>query len=142
MKAREAIYSALFAKVSGVAGLKTASRKLRHWSDVSNADKPALFMTQGSEDGAAKFRLETIWTLHATLYLYIHQINIGSDVPATALNNFVDAIEVALAPDSTGAQTLGGLVQHATIAGKLETDEGVLGDEAVAIIPIVIVANA
>jgi hypothetical protein len=28
------------------------------------------------------------------------------------------------------------MVQHAYIAGKIETDEGVFGDQAVAIIPV------
>ena len=38
----------------------------------------------------------------------------------------------------TGVQDLGlpTMVQHASIAGKIETDEGVLGDQAVAIIPV------
>ena len=43
-----------------------------------------------------------------------------------------------LAPSpATGIQNLGlpTMVQHAYIQGKVETDEGVLGDQAVAIIP-------
>jgi len=28
------------------------------------------------------------------------------------------------------------MVQHAYIAGKVETDEGVLGDQAIAIVPV------
>jgi len=44
-----------------------------------------------------------------------------------------------LAPlPATGIQNLGlpTMVQHAYIQGKVETDEGVLGDQAVAVIPI------
>ena len=37
---------------------------------------------------------------------------------------------------ATGKQTLGGLVHDCRIAGDIETDEGRLGDQAVAIIPI------
>ena len=33
-------------------------------------------------------------------------------------------------------QTLGGLAAHAWTAGKIETDEGVLGGQAVAIVPV------
>ena len=38
----------------------------------------------------------------------------------------------------TGVQDLGlpAMVQHASIAGKIETDEGALGDQAIAIIPV------
>jgi hypothetical protein len=57
----------------------------------------------------------------------------------TLLNPLVDAVEAALMPAATtGVQDLGlpAMVQHAYIAGKIETDEGVLGDQAVAIIPV------
>lgn len=142
MITREAIFAALFVKVSSVAGIKTSSRKLKHWSDVAPADKPALFQAQGEEMATAGYRVPTKWMLHASLYVYVHQATIGTDVPSTALNNLLDAIEAALAPDAaTGEQTLGGLVSHCRINGKVETDEGVLGDEAVAIIPIEIMAN-
>jgi len=55
------------------------------------------------------------------------------------LNPMLDALEAALAPlPATGIQNLGlpTMVQHAYIQGKVETDEGVLGDQAVAVIPI------
>jgi hypothetical protein len=51
----------------------------------------------------------------------------------------VDALERALAPSpATGVQNLGlpMMVQHAYISGKIETDEGVLGDQAIAIVPV------
>ena len=39
---------------------------------------------------------------------------------------------------ATGIQNLGlpAMVQHAYIVGKVETDEGVLGDQAIAIVPV------
>ena len=55
------------------------------------------------------------------------------------LNPLLDAVEAALAPAATtGVQDLGlpAMVQHAAIAGKIDTDEGTLGDQAVAIIPV------
>jgi hypothetical protein len=79
-----------------------------------------------------------VWTLLVDLYVYAH----ASDpyvAPATVLNPLIDAVEAALAPlAATGVQDLGvpGMVQHAYIAGKIETDEGVLRDQAVAIIPV------
>ena len=80
----------------------------------------------------------SVWTLNIELYLYAH----SSDPylsPATVLNPLIDAVEAALAPSPiTSLQDLGlpAMVQHAMIAGKIDTDEGALGDQAIAIIPV------
>ena len=139
MIAREPIYAALFDLVAGAVGFVTAERRLRHWSDVAPAEQPALFMTQKSETAAVKaLGAPLVWTLTVELYLYAH----SSDPqlpPATVLNPLIDAVEAALAPAAiTGLQDLGlaAMVQHAMIAGKIETEEGVLGDQTIAIIPI------
>ena len=139
MIAREPIYAALFDRVAEAGGFVTAERRLRHWSDVAPAEQPALFMAQKSETAAVKaLGAPTVWTLNVELYLYAH----SSDPyvsPASVLNPLVDAVEAALAPSApTGLQDLGlpSMVQHATIAGKIETEEGVLGDQAIAIIPV------
>jgi len=139
MIAREPIYAALFDLAAGAAGFVTAERRLRHWSDVAPAEQPALFMTQKSEIAAVKTPgAPTVWTLLVELYLYAHSSDAHLS-PATVLNPLVDAVEAALAPAATtGLQHLGlpSMVQHATIAGKIETEEGVLGDQAIAIIPV------
>jgi hypothetical protein len=137
---RENIYAALFARVAAVPGLVTASRRLLHWSDVAPALQPALFQVQKRELPRRPSGALPAWSLHADLYLYAH---VGSDPqvpPATALNALLDAIDAALAPDPvSGAQTLGGLVAHCWIdPAGIETDEGVLGPQAVAILPITI----
>jgi hypothetical protein len=136
---REPIYAALFARAAGAAGFVTADRRLRHWNGVSPAEQPALFMTQKTETAAVKtLGAPTVWTLSAELYLYVHSSDPYA-APATLLNPLIDAVAAALAPSpTTGIQDLGlpDMVGHAYIAGKLESDEGVLGDQAVAIIPI------
>jgi hypothetical protein len=139
MIAREPIYAALFDRVAGAAGFVTAERRLRHWSDVAPAEQPALFMTQKSETAAVKaLGAPPVWTLTVELYLYAHSSDPRLS-PATVLNPLIDAVEAALAPaPTTGLEDLGlaAMVQHAMIAGKIETEEGVLGDQAIAIIPI------
>lgn len=135
---REAIFAALFAAVSSAAQFNTKSRKLKDFGEVSPADQPALFQTQGKETAVSPYRQPTRWTLHASLYVYAHQNSLDK-LPSTALNDLIDAIEAKLAPGPDGEQTLGGLVSHCRIVGDIETDEGVLGDQAVAIIPIEIV---
>ena len=132
---REAIYAALFAKLSAIPGFNTSSRKLKHWSDVPQSDQPALFVVQKHETGKNTRGIPTKWSLSATVYVYANSNN--SDVaPSQISNPLVDAIEAALAPDFTGFQTLGGLVSHAWIEGTIETSEGVLGDQEVVIIPV------
>jgi hypothetical protein len=143
MIAREAIYAALWQLAAEAENFATASRRLRHWSDVGPAEQPALFMTEkGAVAKVKALGAPVVWTLFADLYLYAH----SSDPylpPAAILNPLLDAIEAALAPAPvSGIQDLGlpTMVQHAYIAGRIETDEGVLGDQAIAIVPIEILA--
>ena len=139
MIARETIYAALFAQVANAAAFVTAARRLRPWSEVAPSEQPALFMRQKAETAAVKtLGAPTVWTLAVELCVGAR----ASDpytAPASVLNPLVDAVEAALAPlPATGLQDLGlpAMVQHAYIAGKIDIDEGVLRDQAVAIIPI------
>jgi hypothetical protein len=133
---REQIYAALFDKVATVPGIVTASRRLKHWNDVNPADQPAIFQTQNGENAIVKTGFPTKWSMDVDLYLYCHAGNDPDVTPATDLNNLLDAIEKALKPDYSGYQNLGGLVYDCRIDGKVETDEGTLGPQSVAIIPI------
>jgi hypothetical protein len=139
MITREPIYAALFALVADAANFVTTSRRLRHWSSLTPAEQPALFMLQKAEHASvATLAAPTVWTLAVELYVYAHASN-RYVAPATVLNPLIDGVEAALAPMvTTGLQNLGlpDAVQHAYIAGKIETDEGVLRDQAVAIIPV------
>ncbi|QDD62649.1 hypothetical protein EJD96_00070 (plasmid) [Herbaspirillum seropedicae] len=135
---REQIYAALFAKLSASSAFKTKSRKLRHWADVKDIEQPALFQAQKRELAMTTPGQPTVWSLQVDVYIYVHQKN---GMPSTLLNGLLDALADSLAPDPiTNKCTLGGLVQHAWIEGAIETDEGTLGDQAVAIVPIVIKA--
>jgi hypothetical protein len=139
MIVREAIYAALWELGAGAAQFTSANRRLRHWTDVAPAEQPALFMSEkGSQAAIKTLGAPTVWTLYADFYVYAH----SSDpylTPVAILNPLLDALEAALAPAATtGIQNLGlpQMVQHAYIAGKVQTDEGVLGDQAIAIVPV------
>ena len=136
---REAIYGALWSLAAGAANFATANRRLRHWADLAPAEQPALFMSEkGGRAVTRALGAPIIWTLYADFYIYVH----SSDpylAPAMLLNPLVDALAAALAPcQATGIQNLGlpAMVQHAYIVGKIETDEGVLGDQTIAIVPV------
>lgn len=136
---RETIYDALWALGANAARFTTVNRRLRHWTDVAPAEQPALFMSEkGGHAAIKRLGAPIVWTLYVEFYVYAH----CSDpylAPGSILNTLLDALEAALAPPpATGVQRLGlpEMVQHAYIAGKIETDEGVLGDQAVAIVPV------
>jgi hypothetical protein len=136
---RESIYAALWELAAGAASFASVNRRLRHWAEVAPAEQPALFMSEKGGMAVTKaLGAPIVWTLYADFYVYVH----SSDpylAPAMLLNPLLDAVEAALAPSpATGIQNLGlpEMVQHAYIVGKIETDEGVLGDQAIAIVPV------
>ena len=139
---REALAIALFNLIKTPSALVTTSRRLRHWADVPGEDQPAMFQAQGKESidtAAQKMGGPNVHRLEFSVYIYTHSTDLT--IPsASLLNPILDAIEKALTPTPGTKQTLGGLAQHAFISGSIETDEGVLGDQAVAIIPIEILA--
>lgn len=138
---REQIFSALFSLASGAAGFATASRTLQSWDALSpTSQMPALFLMQGKEDAVVVRGLPTLWKLHAELYVYAGTDKHSGTAASTVLNGLLDAITLALAPDlASSEQTLGGLVSHCRIEGAATIDEGVLGDVAMAILPIEII---
>jgi hypothetical protein len=139
---RESVYQSFFETIQSLAQFKTASRRLRHWSNVSFADQPALFVTQGKERQEPRRGLPPKVFLSCQIYVYVNSGEDENGVPASLLNPIGDAIDAALAPDpATGLQTLGDTVSHCWIEGEIANDEGVLGPQAVAIIPISILVN-
>lgn len=135
---REAISSALFARVSAVPGLVTTSRTLKHWNDVPAELQPALFQAQRDQQISRVRGAPPVRRIPFDLYLYVRAVD--DTPPSTLLNAFLDAIEAALAPDNdmTGRNTLGGLVHDCIVDGTIETDEGTLGQQAVAIVPVLV----
>lgn len=136
MTSREALFAALFAKLAAVPGLVTTSRILRHWADVQPQQQPALYMAQGDQTPQTRTGEPTRWLLDVQVYLYVRTS--GGQVPGSVLNPLLDAIEACFplnpATGKHDPQIPG--IEWARIEGQIETDEGTLGEQAVAIIPI------
>ena len=139
--AAAALYALVSAAVGGVVGLQTSSRRLRHYDDVTPAEMPALFQAQRPErNERGALGLPSKRTMRFEFWLYTADPQDPSVVPATQLNNMIDAIEAALQqPGVTGIQTLGSIVASARIDGDIEFAEGVTGDgKSVAIVPVAV----
>jgi hypothetical protein len=145
---REAIMSALFALVSGPilssqSPFVTSSRRMRLWGDVPSGEKPALFMREiGDEYKGAERGLPPGVYMGVELYIYIDAGKDQSVDPISVLNPLIDAVEAALKGSPVnGRQTLGGLVFHTWIEGKIMKDPGDLDGDGVAVIPVKILAT-
>ena len=138
---REPIYAALFAALEAIPGLKTSSRILKHWHDTAPEEQPALFMAQVGETPTTRTGEATRWLLRVDVYVYVRTS--GGLVPGVLLNQLLDGIEAALPLHPvTGKHTLDAPgVEWARIEGSIETDEGTLGEQAMAIVPIHILAT-
>lgn len=137
---REAIYSAVYARLQTVAGFNTVSRRVRHWVDVSFPEMPYVAMIQRREepDGTRK-GMPLRWILHVDFYIYTHSADPKSS-PSVILNPMLDSVCAAYSGDvPSNTILLGGVAHHCRISGSIETDEGTLGDIAVAIVPLIIV---
>ncbi len=144
--ARETIYAAVKTALDALATagtVKTVSRRLRHWADMNPAEQPAIFMIQKSEVPAQVLELPTAWRLNLELYVYVNSGDDPYASPAVLLNPILDAIEGIFSPseDDWPKQTLSNIVSHCWISGPIETSEGVLGEQEVAIIPIEILTT-
>lgn len=142
MATREEIYASLFELVTNAVKFKTQSRKIKSFSQVQPSEMPAIFQLQTSEvyDQTAR-GLPPKKFFYVELYIYVAAMN-AQDIPSQKLNVILDSIETALAPEpASDVQTLGGTVSHAWISGKIETDEGTLGNISVAIVPIEILVT-
>lgn len=131
---REQIYTALAAELKTTAGLLTVSRVYRSPTDYSSAAQlPAGCVDEDVESADNPlYGAATVWTLTADFWIYLLAPQISqipgqeTTVPMTALNNVLDALDTAFPASESGVvNTLGGLVQHAYIQGKIFKVAGV-----------------
>jgi hypothetical protein len=120
-----------------------SSRVLLYWSDVAPVQQPAMFQTQTGEVVQRTSRQPAKLMMTVKVYIYAHTQTSNGRTPSTVINEILDAVSAAMAPNYPGleVQNLGGLVDWARIEGAIETDEGLLGDQAVAIVPITLLTT-
>lgn len=155
---REAIYAALFARVSAATWAAlgpdsiitwvTTGRKLRHWSEVDQSALPCLFQTQRTETIIRTRNEPPIWKLAVEFFIYVKTLAQQDDaiIPSQIENPILDAVCAIMEPNAYAPQkdaiercTLGGLVDQCKLVGTVENFEGDLGDLGVLIVPVEIV---
>ena len=141
---REAAFSALFATVSGAYSWGLASRRMKLWSEVPSAFRPAFFQLEsGPETYQWGSPATPRRTFEAKLFLYFDARD-PLTPGTTAINNALDAIDTALTPSgldlATGRQTLGGIVHDCKINGVPVRDTGDLDGDGLAVVSVRLVA--
>ena len=137
---REQISVAFFDLIAGVANFTATSRRFVHWDQVNETQMPFLTMLKtGEVRGRQTEGLPTL-TINAHVFIYLSAGMDPEDVPDTAMNTLLDAIDAAVAPSGADAlngnkQTLGGLVSHCYPLGPVFVDTGDVDGKSVAAIP-------
>jgi hypothetical protein len=118
-------------------------RRLKLWSDVPAANRPACFLFEGSQEtyswseSALPKRI-----IEVRLFVYLDAKD-PSVVGATLVNNVMDAFDNAFVISGgdviLGRNTLGGTVYNCRIDGKILKDPGDLDGDALLIVPIKLV---
>jgi hypothetical protein len=130
------------ATATGVAmttGFLTFGRRFRHWTDVTA--QPALFLRDGDEELEYHNIILQRQTIQAEIWIYSRAGDNPDLAPATALNNLLDAVQSAFAPDSPsiGRFTLGGLVEWCRLSGSIMKSPGDLDGQAIALADVEII---
>jgi hypothetical protein len=137
---REAAFSTLFDTLANAYSWGIASRRLRLWSEVPAAMRPALFQL---EAGPETYQWTSLAapkrTIEAKLFLYFDSRD-PLTPGAIAINDALDAIDAALAPQladlAAGRQTLGGAVYDCKISGIPVRDTGDMDGDGLAVVNV------
>jgi hypothetical protein len=137
---REAAFSALFDTVSNAYAWGVASRRLKLWSEIPAAMRPALFQLEAGPETYQWTSLATPRrTIEAKLFLYFDSRD-PLTPGAIAINAALDAIDAALAPQgvdlAAGRQTLGGAVYDCKVAGVPVRDTGDMDGDGLAVVGV------
>ena len=138
---REAAVTALLATVTGAfAWGVPPSRRLKLWSDVPKATRPACFLFEGGNETHTNANLGVgKRTVEVRLFVYTDASSTAVP-PASQLNDIADALDVALAPKGAdiplGRNTLGGAAYWARIEGSTLKAPGDLDEDGILVVPV------
>lgn len=127
----------------------TTGRKLPQVSAISQAIQPALYMLEGEQDVGEKAIALPVYELHCAAVVFFRDTGGDQGIPSTQMNNLRDAVtfqmrERTLAADGVtvtplllgNKQTLGGVVYHARVKGRVLANEGLQNNQGALVFPI------
>jgi hypothetical protein len=137
---REQVSVAFFNLIAGAADFTATSRRFVHWDQVNETQMPFLTVLKTGEVRARQAEGLPTLTMNTHVFVYLSAGMDPEDVPDTAMNAVLDAIDAAVVPGGADAlngnkQTLGGLVSHCYPLGPVFVDTGDVDGKAVAVIP-------
>lgn len=141
---RERIYNALLAEVQSLTvppnplGIAHVSREFQHWNDA--VLQPAIYVVQIAESAEHRDGVPIKWTISVELWVYAKKD--GDVLGVMRLNPILDALENLFRPKGPPQDfrnTLNGVVERCSLSGTIEISGGWLGDQSVAMVPLVIV---
>jgi hypothetical protein len=137
---REQISVAFFDLIANAADFTAISRRFVHWDQVNETQMPFLTMLKTGELRARQSEGLPTLTINAHVFVYLTAGMDPEDIPDTAMNALLDAIDAAVTPGGADAlngnkQTLGGRVAHCYPLGPVFVDTGDVDGKAVAAIP-------
>lgn len=121
---------------------QTTSRRVAHFSDVTSDMQPACYQAEHTTTEEQRTGLPYKTTLEANWIIYQCVGRDKAAIPAIENNLIIKGVREALAPrpNDTGFQdkrnTLGGLVHHCFISGRIFKDPGDIDDQGMLVVPI------
>lgn len=136
-------------QVTDAQAFATTGRKLPQVSNIPQILQPAAFIIEGDEDVIEKPFALAKYESHALLFVFFRNNGNDAEVPSTQLNNLRDSViyqlqQRGLAPDGVtvlplaggNRQTLGGVVYHARVKGRMLKNEGLQNQQGAIIFPL------
>jgi hypothetical protein len=131
----EAAMAALFALLDPLTQFKTTSRRLQFVEDMAPEALPAVFQNQVARTD--QFVMTQLFASDIDVEWYVYCFQAKTDAASTPiLNPLVDAIIEALPPDGGRLVLASGAQVTVSRAGPTHYFEGLLGERAVARIPL------
>jgi hypothetical protein len=120
----------------------TVSRRVKLFSEVPSVSQPACFQAEWGQDEEQKTGMPYKTTLAVNWIIYQCMGKDKSAIGAVENNLIIKGVKDALAPKPTDPgfpekrNTLGGLVHHCFISGRIFKDPGDIDDQGMLVIPI------
>jgi len=142
---RAAAYAALYTRILTMTGVQFFSRRIKTVDQLSAKQQPAVFVIAGSSTPEVNSMGQPgVWRLRADIYVVAPPDQTGTAPEATLLG-LVDQIDGLLLLRTTESRpsfhdqsetTLGNVVLKAYVSGPIEIDEGLDGEQGVALVPV------